>query len=140
MAESFVSNEWLFKPLVCSAKWVRERIAAGDIFFGARREYRLVGAIEIAFSGSGADFTRLCVVPEARRRGIATRLIAYAEEEAISRGAATVTSTTADELGIGSMFVNAGFSVTEREMVYAAEYAKRPFCRIRYSKRTVKSV
>jgi ribosomal protein S18 acetylase RimI-like enzyme len=59
-------------------------------FMGAFDGDRLVGALIATWDGRRGWINRLAVHPQARRRGLATRLIAAAEAELKSRGALVI--------------------------------------------------
>jgi N-acetylglutamate synthase-like GNAT family acetyltransferase len=135
IAESCVSNQWLFRLGYINVNSIHSRIEAGQLFLCARLNFRIIGAVWIRIQGPVAALEMLSVVPETRRRGVGSRLIAYAENEALTRECKQLQVVTADELGLSSMFINAGFTAIEREMVYQAAFTTQPFCRVLYEKR-----
>jgi putative acetyltransferase len=87
-------------------------------FFVARADDRLVGMFGIEAGGSGAmELRRMYVDPDARRLGIARRMLAFAEDEARRRGAREmVLSTSEIQQEALALYRNAGYRETREEI------------------------
>jgi ribosomal protein S18 acetylase RimI-like enzyme len=78
--------------------------AAPDALLIAELDGALVGAVIGAWDGWRGNFYRLAVRPEHRRRGIARRLVAAAEERLRARGAPRITALVAFDDGVAEGF------------------------------------
>jgi putative acetyltransferase len=91
-------------------------------FFVARADGALVGMFGLEASGEDAmELRRMYVDPGARRRGIARRMVAFAEEEARRRGAREmVLSTSEIQTEALALYRDAGYRETREEVAAEA--------------------
>ncbi|MFV2197901.1 GNAT family N-acetyltransferase [Nocardiopsis sp. LOL_012] len=81
---------------------------------------RIVGAVRVGASGANGIVSRLAVVPDRRRRGIATALLTRVEEEVRARRpevASLTLFTGAQSAEEQRLYRGRGFAVTHRERV-----------------------
>lgn len=82
----------------------------------------IVGEIDDALAGcvrlreDGAYFGLLAVAPHAQGNGLASMLIARAEQEAIARGRDTVRLDCAKQLGLPAFYESLGYVVDSQEL------------------------
>jgi GNAT superfamily N-acetyltransferase len=116
-----------FELSASHAEWERDlarrHVAAGSHrFYLALRHGRPVGAVRCIHLPEGTTaFAALATVPEARRRGVATRLLARIVEDACHAGSTTITGTTVPGTGAAAMYARLG--VTSR---FCAPTFQRP--------------
>jgi ribosomal protein S18 acetylase RimI-like enzyme len=70
---------------------------SADALLVAEADGRIVGTIIAAWDGWRASFYRLAVLPSARRRGIALRLVAEAERRLAEKGAIRLSALVMSE-------------------------------------------
>jgi len=78
---------------------------------------RLVGTCRLVFVGATVQFSRLCVAVDARRRGIATALLAAADAETRARGANRLVLHA--QTYARSLYESAGYLARGREFTEA---------------------
>jgi len=85
----------------------------------ARMAGRPVGFAIVSFEAPAATLAAIAVEPSSRGLGIARRLLASAEREAMSRGAGLMTLATAEgNLAALELFLKAGYHMTGRLFRY----------------------
>ena len=87
-------------------------------FFVARAGGRVMGMFGLETAGEGAaELRRMYVDPDARRRGIARKMLAFAEDEARRAGAREmVLSTSEIQEEALALYRNAGYRETREEI------------------------
>jgi putative acetyltransferase len=87
-------------------------------FFVAQAEAKLLGIFGLEAAGEGAmELRRMYVDPDARRQGIARRMLAFAEDEARRLGAREmVLSTSEIQKEALALYRNAGYRETREEI------------------------
>jgi putative acetyltransferase len=95
--------------------------ARQGVFFVARAGGKLVGMFGLEAAGEGAlELRRMYVAPDARRQGIAHKMLAFAEEEARRMGAhEMVLSTSEIQTEALALYRNAGYRETRVEVADA---------------------
>lgn len=90
--------------------------AAGDLFL-LEEEGQAVGYIHLYAKGEDLHIENLAVAPQARRRGHARRLLAFAEQAARARGIARLDLYTNEvmEAAFG-LYIAAGFEEVDRRL------------------------
>lgn len=128
--QAMATNGWLFT-------WTHNAARAEAPAFAVVAEwnFQVVGGVEAATCGRSMKLGPIGVIPTSRRRGIASRILAFAEAEALRRRCDTLECASIEELPITAMFLNAGFRAAAREMVAGGGCVRRPFCRLRFVKR-----
>ena len=83
---------------------------------------RIVGMFGLEASGDGAmELRRMYVDPDVRRRGIAQRMLHFAEQECRRRGRPRITlSTSALQQEALSLYRNAGYELVREEVAVTA--------------------
>jgi ribosomal protein S18 acetylase RimI-like enzyme len=85
----------------------------------ARLGGRAVGFAIVGFESPSASLAAIAVEPKSRGLGVARRLLAAAEEEAVRRGAGLLTLATAEaNLAALDLFLKAGYRMTGRLFRY----------------------
>ena len=87
-------------------------------FFVVRAEGRLIGMFGLEAAGEGAmELRRMYVDPDVRRRGIARRMLAFAEAEAKRSGACEMALSTSDiQKEALALYRAAGYRETHEEI------------------------
>jgi GNAT superfamily N-acetyltransferase len=92
-----------------------------DLFFGAFAGKTLVGVVFGSYDGRRGTINRLSVIPEFRRKGIASKLVARCEKALKARGAMVI-STLIDLPNSGSvgLFENSGY-IPHKNILYLSK-------------------
>ena len=92
--------------------------ARGGAFFVARKDGRLTGMFGLEAAGAGAmELRRMYVDPDARRRGLARAMLAFAEGEARRSGAREMVLSTSElQQEALALYRNAGYRETRVEI------------------------
>jgi len=86
-----------------------------DALLVAEEDGQIVGTLVAAWDGWRGNMYRLAVLPEWRRRGIATQLVELAHERLRAKGARRVTALVAhDEAEAAAVWRTAGYEFDER--------------------------
>jgi ribosomal protein S18 acetylase RimI-like enzyme len=86
-----------------------------DALLVAEEDGAIVGTLVAAWDGWRGNMYRLAVLPEWRRRGIATELVELAHERLRAKGARRVTALVAhDEADAAELWRTAGYEFDER--------------------------
>jgi predicted N-acetyltransferase YhbS len=95
---------------------VRELLAAGNTFFVAEQENRIVGAVFVRITGKTGYFGMLAVDPHLQRNGIGRALREHAEEFCKQQGCTEMTLTTGDfRTELLPYYTHAGYKVVSIE-------------------------
>jgi GNAT superfamily N-acetyltransferase len=131
-AEAMATISWLF-ALPQDFSPCLDVHGAGFVV-GAWWQHQPLGFCTVTLRNGTARVGVLSVAPLSRRRGIASRMLAYAEHEVVSRGCRRLEGWTAEELCHASMFLNAAWRLERRKMVHERRDALRPFCELTFAK------
>lgn len=102
--------------------------AAGDLFL-LEEEGQLQAYIHLYAKGDVLHIENLAVAPEARRRGYARRLLAFAEDEARARGIGCLDLYTNEVMAAAyGLYIAAGFEEVDRrtEAGFRRIYLRKP--------------
>ena len=107
-------------PAQAQAFWqaaLSEADAGNRVIFGAWNGQRLLGTVTLLVAmppnqPHRAEIAKMMTHPEARQRGIATRLIRAAEAEAAARGKTLLVLDTASDEGAGPFYEKLGYTLT----------------------------
>ncbi|WP_135228147.1 GNAT family N-acetyltransferase [Deinococcus fonticola] len=107
-------------PAQAQAFWqaaFNEADAGNRVIFGAWEGQRLLGTVTLLTAlppnqPHRAEIAKMMTHPQARQRGIATRLIQAAEAEAAARGKTLLVLDTASDEGAGPFYEKMGYSLS----------------------------
>ena len=107
-------------PAQAQAFWqaaLSEADAGNRVIFGAWNGQRLLGTVTLLVAmppnqPHRAEIAKMMTHPQARQRGIATRLIQAAEAEAAARGKTLLVLDTAADEGAGPFYEKLGYSLS----------------------------
>ncbi|RJF73020.1 GNAT family N-acetyltransferase [Deinococcus cavernae] len=107
-------------PAQAQAFWqaaLSEADAGNRVIFGAWDGQRLLGTVTLLTAmppnqPHRAEIAKMMTHPQARQRGIATRLIQAAEAEAAARGKTLLVLDTASDEGAGPFYEKMGYSLS----------------------------
>lgn len=99
-----------------SSENVRQLMLAGDTFFVAEQDSRIIGAVLVRITGHTGYFGMLAVDPALQRGGIGRALREHAEEFCRQHGCAEMTLTTGDfRTELLPYYSRAGYSIVSTE-------------------------